>query len=171
MTLFKCPRYFKISFTLYLQIDIDLMAGVTRDETSGISNIKTVEDFKAQANYFNIFMHGLKIDNLVKFYLANTSEPLQAFNKFVSDGTMICPTYLFAMTFDLMSNRANHVYFYELTYKSKLYSYRTDSDVIHGSELPFVFGQPLLTPEDNNWEDIEFSRQVMKLWTDFVKYG
>ena len=168
MTLFKCPRYFKISFTLYLQIDIDLMAGVTRDETSGISNIKTVEDFKSQANYFNIFMHGLNVDNLVKFYLnnVNKNESLQveiAFNKFVSDGTMICPTYLFAKTFDLMSYRTNHVYFYELTYKSKLYSYGNNSDVIHGSGLPFVFGQPLLTPGDNNREDIEFSRQVMKL--------
>ena len=149
---------------------------MTRDETGGVSNGMSVDDFKAQVYHFNGLIYGLNVDNLVKFYLnnVNTSKPVdveEAFNKFISDVLMTCPTYLFAQAFDLMSYRINHVYFYELTYKSKLYSYNNDSDVIHGSELPFVFGQPLLTPGDNNREDIEFSRQVMKLWTDFVKYG
>ena len=126
------------------------MAGVTRDETGGVSTGMSVEDFKGQANFFNGLIYGLNVDNLVKFYLANVNmskslDVKEAFYKFVSDATMICPTYLFAQAFDLMSYRTNHVYFYELTYKSKLYSYGNYTEVIHGSELPFVFGQPLLT--------------------------
>ncbi|CAG2119201.1 unnamed protein product, partial [Medioppia subpectinata] len=44
--------------------------------------------------------------------------------------------------------------------------------VTHGDELQFVFGLPFLYPQKTDTEvDKQFSRDVMKMWTDFAKYG
>ena len=53
--------------------------------------------------------------------------------------------------------------------------------VIHGTEIPFLFGAPFKNIPDayinimvaRNYSEIEkgFSLYVMKLWTDFAKYG
>ena len=52
--------------------------------------------------------------------------------------------------------------------------------VIHGTDVPFVFGapfknisEPYVNMVTTKYSEIEkgFSLYVMKLWTDFAKYG
>ena len=53
--------------------------------------------------------------------------------------------------------------------------------VVHGAEIPFVFGEPfksivssyITTFVATNYSETEkgFSSYVMKMWTDFAKYG
>ena len=62
-----------------------------------------------------------------------------------------------------------------------VYSYLPEwTGVIHGMEVPFVFGAPFKNiPEPftnilaTEYSEIEkgFSLYVMKLWTDFAKHG
>ena len=87
------------------------------------------------------------------------------------DITMICPTYLFAKNYALHSS-AGSVYFYEQTYQRKAYLNTTAYGVTHFSDIDFVFGLPVLQPKPSDTSiDVEFSLQVMKLWTNFAKYG
>ncbi|CAG2168331.1 unnamed protein product [Oppiella nova] len=74
-----------------------------------------------------------------------------------------------------MINKQN-VYFYELTYQMSLFVQMFGLDeetvgIIHGADIPFVFGMPVLHPEFSTPEDVDFSRLVIKLWTNFAKYG
>ena len=94
---------------------------------------------------------------------------------FYGDILIKCPTYLFAKQYALRSHRSDHVFFYELTYtcdKAKA----NDFGVAHGADLPFMFGQPLIAEPPGNafqytQEDIEFSKQMVKYWTNFAKHG
>ncbi|CAG2120940.1 unnamed protein product, partial [Medioppia subpectinata] len=44
--------------------------------------------------------------------------------------------------------------------------------ICHGSDLVFVSGAPFMYPMDGyTTRDMHFSAQVMKLWTNFAKYG
>ncbi|XP_054154812.1 carboxylesterase 5A-like [Oppia nitens] len=121
----------------------------------------------------------------------------QAFYQFYGDIGFICPTYLFAKEMATKNkpvlsrttgstigsggggSRNNNVYFYELTYQCSQWSRSIHcpddgQQVCHMSDIPFVFGLPFLTPAKpmcRTPTDALFSRYLMKLWTNFAKYG
>ncbi|CAG2177337.1 unnamed protein product [Oppiella nova] len=89
---------------------------------------------------------------------------------------MKCPTYLFAKQFKTIVKNRQNVYFYELTYENQVAAKLFGCDpqtmgVCHGMDIPYVFGLPLRLPQLFQPEDVLLSRQVMKMWTDFAKYG
>ncbi|CAG2121416.1 unnamed protein product, partial [Medioppia subpectinata] len=93
-------------------------------------------------------------------------------NDLFGDLMITCPTHQFAVNYGQQSAESN-VYFYELTYHRTPTKPGPDMfGVTHGEEVPFVFGLPLIYPQKTDTEiDKQFSRDVMKMWTDFAKYG
>ena len=90
-----------------------------------------------------------------------------------------CPSFKFAKMYSERTNKAN-IYLYELTYgvtsksllKGILFDFvESTFGVIHGMELFFVFGLPLIEPQEYQQNDIKLSKEIMKHWTDFAKYG
>ena len=127
------------------------MTGVFRN-----MNLKNITDF-----YFNETRYNMSDSGVVQ---------QQMFN-FFGDVFIKCPTYRFAKRYAEQSKPASNIIFYELTYTLSEYLNGQYVGVAHGAEIPFVFGQLLLEPKTISAKDIEFSENVMKLWTDFAKYG
>ena len=169
-------------------IDIDLMAGVTRNEGSLLARLVepklpfnniTENDFEIFVNISNQLLHELDMNRIKDYYLKNidknnSNELMQAIYEFNGNLLVKCPTYLFAKHFAQKSNK-NNVYFYELTYQSQITrTYFCDEmtmGICHFSDVEFVFGTPILYMNLYMKKDIDFSKDVMKMWTNFAKYG
>ncbi|CAG2173359.1 unnamed protein product, partial [Oppiella nova] len=167
---------------------IDLMAGITQNEGSFLSRAidrhiegMTVDRFQEDVLKTDHMFHGLDVQKVTDFYLkgVNRTDPVAirwAFYDFFGDLFMKCPTYLFAKRFKTIVKHRKNVYFYVLTYVNPLAAKLLNCDpatmgVCHTMDIPFVFGLPLTLPQVFTPEDQVFSRQVMKMWTDFAKYG
>ncbi|CAG2119180.1 unnamed protein product, partial [Medioppia subpectinata] len=166
------------------------MIGVTRDEGSLLTELFighiyniTVDRFKQWVKKSEkLFARGIDVDKVTDFYLkgVNTTDEtaLQwAFYHCAGDVVMNCPTYLFGQQFarNVAKNDRN-VYFYELTYANPVMSMVIGCDqetmgICHGMDIFYVFGVPYLMPDFFTADDFVFSRYVMKLWTNFAKYG
>ena len=161
------------------------MAGMTSDEDSGmVSHIfpdvhnLTVEGFKFLMSGVNQIYHGLDPEKVSNFYLKNIDpkDPgasVRAFEVFLGDLTLKCSTYLFAKQFATNAPSKN-VYSYMLTFESQFMTNATGcppGKVCHSADIPFVFGQPFLNPDLFSHEESVFSRDIMKMWTNFAKTG
>ena len=151
-------------------LDLDIIAGITQDEgTSFVASLTpqifsknvTKDDFVAFVKLVNDDFHNMNLDQVTAFYLNNTnlnnSDAIKSkIFDFYGDVVVKCPAYRFAKRYAELSNPGTNVFFYELTY---------------GSDLTYVFGLPLLQGNSASDIDINFSKEVTKLWTDFAKYG
>ena len=160
------------------------MAGVTKDEGSPLASMigrlsyktLTKEDFKNFVLKINGFFHSLNVESVVDYYLNNTdlndSDAIKwKINDIFGDILLKCPTYLFAKQYAEHSSEETGVYFYGLTHTSKGEAMEEYMGIFHGSDIDFVFGNLLLRPNDYSEEDIQFTEQIVKYWTDFAKYG
>ncbi|CAG2113216.1 unnamed protein product, partial [Medioppia subpectinata] len=168
--------------------DIDLMAGIVRNEGSlflpsiiqNPSNI-TLMGFKIGVFKLDVIYHGINEFIINQYYLkgVNSSDPLAlrwALSALLGDLTLGCPTYLFARQLAAGVVDTHRVYFYEFDYESRLFANITGCNtktmgVCHEAELPFVFGLPFINTKDFSPQDLVFSREVMRLWTKFAKDG
>ena len=136
----------------------------------------TKDDFIAFIKEFNVKIHNLDADNITRFYLKNvelnnSDAVLAGVAEYFGDALIKCPTYLFAKRYAERSAKRN-VFVYELTHRMFNNSHPEFWGVHHGCDIPFVFGIPLQPSHNTILEvDIEFSKQVIKWWTDFAKYG
>jgi len=174
-----------------LNYDIDLIAGVTRDEGSLLAQlslkqivIKTVDDFQKYVKQTDDIFHGLDKEKVSEFYLkgVNTSSPLaiyKAFNRFFGDLMTNCPTYLFAKHLAQNVRNKHNVYFYEWTYQSQFFAKLSGCDeatmgICHMADLPYVFGMPFQVPKQAHLFtelDEKFAADIMTLWSNFAKTG
>jgi carboxylesterase type B len=161
------------------------MAGMTSDEASGMLNQMfpdvhnlTVEEFKFLVSTINQMYHGLDAENVTQFYFKNIDpkDPgasVRAFEVFIGDLSLKCSTYLFAKQFATNAPSKN-VYSYELTSESQFMTNATGcppGKVCHSADIPFVFGRPFINPDLFSHEETVFSRDIMKMWTNFAKTG
>ncbi|XP_054165700.1 fatty acyl-CoA hydrolase precursor, medium chain-like [Oppia nitens] len=164
---------------------VDIIAGIARHEGSGflyggglVPHNISKKDFMVLVDYFDKTSHNLNASEITEFYLANktSSHDIEwAVYDLYGDLIMTCPTYLFAKNYAQHTDADNNnVYFYEITYQrlTTAIGFIKEMDVTHTAELDFVFGLPVLKPEISDTEvDVKFSKLLMKLWTDFAKYG
>ncbi|CAG2103293.1 unnamed protein product, partial [Medioppia subpectinata] len=172
--------------------DLDILAGVNRNEGSLLAyggfgelhhNI-TDQVFDQLVGRANESYHGLDLQSVRKQFLKDndltnhTSDELrQAFYAFFGDLHVKCGGYLMAKEYAKHQDKnKHHVYMYELTYQSK-WAKNMGCDektmgICHGSDLEFVWGNAIwMDPKSHTPLDIEFSKYVMKLWTNFAKTG
>ncbi|CAG2106494.1 unnamed protein product, partial [Medioppia subpectinata] len=175
--------------TKQLNTDIDLMAGLTRDEGALLtqyvlnhSHIESVADFRAYLSETDQIYHSINTTKVTDFYLhgVNISNPLaikQAFNRFFGDLMMNCPTYLFSEHFAQISPQNDrNVYFYRWDYQSDWFAKRMNCDpvtmgICHGADVPFVWGLDYQAPMNVSMVEKQFTDDVMRMWTNFAKTG
>ena len=163
------------------------MAGVTKDEGSilvplisedvlSFFEYQTKESFVEFVKKSNDMFHDLNAENITEFYLKNTDIKDSNAVKwkiidFFGDLIAICPTYFFAKRYAEHSLPETNVYFYQLTHIMRNIIPLVDLGVYHTAEIEFVFGSALLDPSSTTEENVEFTKEVIKLWTNFAKYG
>ena len=110
----------------------------------------------------------------MKFYTENVDKKnslalKMAFFDFLGDILLKCPTYSFAKRFAQITPMAK-TYFYEWTYQggfaAALGCDEKTMGICHGADVPYVFGL-----SQSSELDIHFTKQVLKMWTDFAKTG
>ena len=167
------------------------MAGVNKDEGSllfismsktfidmslNIFKTQTKESFTEFVNSMNKIYHNLNGNNITEFYLNNVKNSDSYSIKwklfdFTGDVIITCPTYHFAKRYAELSSPETNIYFYQLNHIMRNIIPFTDIGVYHLAELEFVFGSALVNPSSTSEVNVEFSKEIIKLWTDFAKYG
>ncbi|CAG2110216.1 unnamed protein product, partial [Medioppia subpectinata] len=169
--------------------EIDLIAGITSNEGAYFVPFlikdpahMTLADFNNGLKTIDsLGFHNINVPKVTEYFLkgVNTSDSLAlwtALGAIYGDIYLGCTTYLFAKRFAQTVKESQRVYFYEFLYASNWFAKQEGCDVTtmgicHGNDVPFVFGLPLLNPDDYIPEDIYYSNVVMKMWTTFAKDG
>ena len=134
------------------------------------------EDFLDTVYEADQMYHNLDVEKITRYYMnntdANNSTAVRAkIWEFVGDLGMKCPTYLFAKRFSKTDSPKANVYVYELTHAPlSVHGIGSNFGVHHKAGMELLFGLPL-TLKSASEEDKEFSKEVMKLFTDFAKKG
>lgn len=63
------------------------------------------------------------------------------------------------------------VYMYYYTHRSSTHLWPKWTGVMHADEINFVFGEALNPAIDYKPEERQFSRRIMRYWTNFARYG
>ncbi|CAG2110215.1 unnamed protein product [Medioppia subpectinata] len=131
--------------------DIDLIAGITRNEGIGYADYLTAHPERMTLTDFH---NGVKAMDSLGFHNINIPKVTEHYLK----GVKLLYEY------------------YELLYASNYFGKQMACDVptmgiCHGNDVPFVFGLPLLKPNDYTPDDIYYSTVLMKMWTIFAKDG
>ncbi len=100
-------------------------------------------------------------------------DPVQVWNRYIEligDVIFVCSDYVFINEYS-STNRT--VYYYEFKPKPSFSPWSPDwaKGAIHGDEIAFVFGLPVLAQQLYTLKEIELSRTVMNAWTKFAKSG
>lgn len=64
-----------------------------------------------------------------------------------------------------------NVYMYLYTHRSKSSPWPKWTGVLHGDEINYIFGEAINPNKDYTPEEREFSRRMMRYWTNFARYG
>ncbi|CAG2120614.1 unnamed protein product, partial [Medioppia subpectinata] len=109
---------------------------------------------------------------------SSTPALKRAFYQYLGDLLIKYPTYLFARQMATTVGNRHNIYFYELSYQSQFCAKifqcdDEDSAIGHGMDIPCVLGQPFIAEMVDFFDetDRQFSRDVMRMWTNFAKYG
>ncbi|CAH3146094.1 unnamed protein product, partial [Porites evermanni] len=163
--------------------NVEIMTGFTTHESSldviqrqedatqdGISKSSIVKTLK----YGNI--ENKIVDELVKYQYADHSDTLKRDRMIESDFMTVAP-----MTFEAiaLAEAKKSVYFYVFEHRPDFSKLPELTGAFHGDDIGFVFGapfakiSPLVDSFIPRYSDIEtgLSRYIMKLWTDFAKFG
>lgn len=92
--------------------------------------------------------------------------------KILGDVIFVCSDYLFINSF---ANSGRNVYYYEFEPKPSLvltpWTPKWTEKASHFDEVPFVFGRPLLRPQDYTRSETDLSKYIMNSWVNFAKTG
>ena len=138
------------------------MAGITQNEGSTLSEAyigrpenMTVQGYNKLLAHLNAKNYPVDVDSVTNFYLrgvnrSNSTALRWAFYDLFGDLCINCPTYLFAKQMAKQMGGKHNVYFYELTYQMPEIAQLgrlEGKGIVHGMDVPFVFGIPFLHPE------------------------
>ncbi|XP_054165683.1 cholinesterase 1-like [Oppia nitens] len=167
-------------------INVDVMSGVTREEGvimavmqyhEIMDDLFDLQKFRTVVDKVNQVLHNIDTKKVSDLYTKtvdrkNASQLRRAFGEFYGDIFLKCPTYELARKIAETGGQSA-VYFYQLNYQSKLLAPFgcDDSTICHGSDLDYIFGTPLRDQNAYTETDYDFSMDIMKMWTNFAKYG
>jgi len=105
--------------------------------------------------------------------IEDDTDPVEVWNRYVQivgDVIFVCSDYVFINEFSI-SNRT--VYYYQFVHKPSFTSIGPQwaKSAVHGEEVPFVFGIPLIVQQFYTLQEIELSKTIMNVWTNFAKTG
>jgi len=164
----------------------NVLLGVNRDEGFYFILYYLTELFKKEENVFvtrNDFLKAVKELNLyvkpvgreaIVFEYTdwlNPKDPLKnrdALDRMVGDYAFTCPVMNFAHRF---AETGNNVYAYFFSERASTVAWPTWAGVLHGYEIPFIFGEPLDKSKNYDQFEIKLSKRMMAYWANFAKTG
>ena len=167
---------------------IPVMIGVTRNEAySYLRQRELVEGItkERKAQIIRTFVHNLYTFNRQKLYEIldfqytewnkeqNRNTTRDNIMDMLSDGLYVAPAVKMAQEH---AKRGTGTYFYNFGYSTQSEDFPQWSSGVHGDELPYVFGAPLVDgispfPSRYTKNEKKLSAAVMRLWTNFAKSG
>jgi carboxylesterase type B len=115
-----------------------------------------------------------QLNQVINFYLTPDKQNNPQIDYFVyyvnivSDYEYKCPAHIFSE--DVSKNNKN-IFTYLYDYRSSTSAWPAVFDgAAHSDELEFVFGTPLFSESDYGTDEKAFSEQIIRYWTNFVKY-
>ncbi|MEE6490688.1 hypothetical protein FKM82_015956 [Ascaphus truei] len=98
----------------------------------------------------------------------NREKNREAMELILRDYYFTCPMKYFA---NQAADHRSNVFFYEYDHRSSQEVWPEWMGALHGAELTFVFGKPLI--ENKNYTNAEhlFSKRMLKFWANFAKNG
>ncbi|XP_054282798.1 neuroligin-2-like isoform X2 [Macrosteles quadrilineatus] len=91
----------------------------------------------------------------------------------LSDAMVVAPI---VQTADLHSSSRSSAFMYVFDYQTRLGDYPQKQGCVHGEELPYVFGAPLVSsmmhfPRNFTKTEVQLAEMTMDYWTNFIKTG
>ena len=107
-------------------------------------------------------------EDIMKIYFTNTTVTnyFKTVVFLISEQYFICPSIHLAELF----SKTNSVFMYSYEQLTRHSSIPIDYGVMHGNELPFVFGLPIIDKTYTK-DERALSIQMINYWTNFVKNG
>ncbi|GBM49431.1 Acetylcholinesterase-1 [Araneus ventricosus] len=166
--------------------NVPLLIGNTRDEGSfqittgqpelfGLFGQKNPIINKTQAENIirNIFRNFDNPENYVRYFLASIPDDhFDAIKRQVytasGDSSLLCSNVYFAESY---ADRNNDVYYYFFTHRPSNTPWSYWMGVAHFEDMQFVFGRPIRKPYLYEPEEVELSKKMIKIWSNFAKNG
>ncbi|CAL1269168.1 unnamed protein product [Larinioides sclopetarius] len=166
--------------------NVPLLIGNTRDEGSfqittgqselfGLFGQKNPIINKTQAENIagNIFRNFDNPEIYVRYFLASIPDDhYDAIKRQVytasGDRSLLCSNVYFAESY---ADRNNDVYYYFFTHRPSNTPWSYWMGVAHFEEVQFVFGKPIRKPYLYEPEEVELSKKMIQIWSDFAKNG
>ncbi|XP_015789089.2 acetylcholinesterase-like [Tetranychus urticae] len=166
---------------------VDLLLGVEKNEASMFMNAIDPMAFnhfspmpisyREATNFLERIFDSKSIDYFRELYFGpetNNSDYLRTqLERAYSDLLFVCPTFVFGHQYaSNLGTNGGKVYAYYHTQRPKAYLpfFNEWMGTFHSSDIPYVFGLPLINP-DYSQKDISLSREMMKIWTHFAENG
>ncbi|KAF8763487.1 Acetylcholinesterase-1 like protein [Argiope bruennichi] len=84
------------------------------------------------------------------------------------DSSLLCKTAYFAESY---ADRNNDVYYYLFSHRPSNTLWSPWMGVAHAEEVQFVFGRPIRKPQLYEPAELELSKKMIEVWTNFAKTG
>lgn len=166
---------------------VKMMVGLTRKEAysyltqeeiaDGISEARKSQIMRTYVQ--NVYKYNRqKIYDILEHEYTQWDKPINGFSRrddvmdMLSDSQFKAPLIKMAQEH---SKKAD-TYFYSFGYSTQSEDYPEWSGGVHGDELPYVFGAPLvggLSPFPSSYtaQEMELSKFMMRMWSNFAKTG
>ena len=131
------------------------------------------DDFERSVTELNVYANPLQRKAIEFEYTnwMNPEDPIQnreQVDRFTGDPRFTCPVMDFAHRY---SETGNNVYVYHFSHRASVSPWPIWSGVLHGDEIPFVFGVPLNRSKAYNEDEVKLSKKMMTYWGNFAKTG
>lgn len=164
-----------------------MMFGITKNEAysylkqheleHGISEQRKTQIIRTYVH--NVFRyHRQKIFEILDHQYSEWDKPqdeksrMENVMQLISDGQYVAPL----VEMGQYHSRFNDTFFYSFSYSTQSVKFPKWSSGVHGDELPYIFGAPLVEglspfPSDYNSAEIAISEAMMRFWSNFAKSG
>lgn len=131
------------------------------------------EEFLQAVRELNPYVNGAARQAIVFEYTDwiepdNPNSNRDALDKMVGDYHFTCNVNEFAQRY---AEEGNNVFMYLYTHRSKGNPWPRWTGVMHGDEINYVFGEPLNSALGYQDDEKDFSRKIMRYWSNFAKTG
>ena len=129
---------------------------------------RTISDFFTYFPQYPEKINQNFVDQIFKQYTNGSyvSNYFKTLIQMISEQYFHCPTIHLAEAY----SKKNHVFLYSFEHLNPSNNYHVAYGAVHSSDVPYIYGKPFLEPVYTN-EDRMLSKQMIKYFTDFVKYG
>lgn len=84
------------------------------------------------------------------------------------DAAILCPTVYYA---EKCADMGGEVYYYVFGQRASDSPWAPWMGVVHGTEVEFVFGLPIMNAHNYFRKEVQLSSEVIGIWSSFAKYG